>query len=163
VKITLKAHLSHLTGVILAAVMLIGFYIFFYLSELGLSKETICFGLFIFLLISLDSIVFHIRYYLVNKKDSFDIISKDKLKIVQDGRGVLLNTKDVDYIECHMPPSTFNNTIGWSNRDNYSFLNIFDKKGNVFIITSLMNKNLILPKDFEEKVIRIKRIFCWPK
>jgi hypothetical protein len=154
--ITIKDHLRSGSLIILVIIICVNFSNILSFLDPNKAPEDLFWveviGLFVF---ALPAIIIHINYYLINRGDTLEYSSGQKIiSINHRGIATTFHLNDIDFIKKSI---SFNeeahrsSVVAW---DGYNHSVIHLKNGNVFTITSLLVQNLDLPIEKEKIIIK---------
>jgi hypothetical protein len=159
-KINFFSHIKQLKGSLIFLIILtIGE---IYIFNLGGGSKEILIGIAIFMVLSLDVMFLHIRYWLLNKKMIVEILDRDTLRITVGDKIEVISSKDVTSLELNLTRPYYYKRVSWAAGETYNYANLRLKSGREYCITSLLSPNLTLPENFIDKSKKIKRWLSWP-
>lgn len=159
-RMTLLSHIKQLKGSLIFLIILtIGE---IYIFSLGGGGREILIGGIIFIVLSLDVIFLHTRYWYLNRKLILEILDRDTLKITCGNKEEIISTNDISILELNLTRPYYFNRVSVAAGETYNYANLRLKSGNEYCITSLLSPKLTMPENFINKSKKIKRWLSWP-
>lgn len=158
-KITFLTHIKQLTGLFIFMFVMAFIEIYYDYSSDLLSAAGV---IFLFTAIfNLDVIFLHLRYWWINRNTVISFPKKGLAEFSEGKKRVVFSPHDIKIFELHLSRSVYQGSFGWGVGESYNYAFIILNDGEEIIITSLMSPDLIFPKEFLTKIIKIKHIRCW--
>ena len=161
-RVGLFQHLNQGMSVFFVALVFAIFPLVFYYNFGSDSVEfSIKASIFVFLFISIPQLVFHIRYWWLNRNVMLAFNSRSKAIFYKNNKvDIEFHVDDIERIDTYVSRAYFSGNPRFYPVDNY-FYSIFDlKNGFSFVITSLLVSELQWPIALP-KESRNWKFFCW--
>ena len=161
-KITLLSHIKQIRGIIYAIIVGGGLSTII-THELDVPIYVrILLPVILCLVLSIDAIVLHIRYWMLNRNTVLKI-SDECIEINRNGNTTEISPADIVIFEQNLTRPFFDYGPVWSPGEDYLYAFIRLKTGEGFVITSLLLAKLKFPEAFLDQSTKIQRLRAWPK
>ena len=158
-EITLASHLKQIKGV-LFGILIVGGIGALVTRDLVIPIYVRILGpIFLMLILGLDALVLHFRYWLLNR-NIFLTLSDECIEIIENGSATEIHPCDIENFELNLTRPFFDNGPVWGPGEDYLYALIRLKSGKEFI-TSLLLSKLKFPEKFMEISVRKQRLRAW--
>ena len=161
-KITLLSHIKQIRGIIFG-IVIAGLIVAIITRDLPIPLLVRILGpIIIMLVLGLDALILHVKYWLLNKNTALKI-SDECLEININGNTIEINPDDIEIFELNLTRPFFDHGPVWGPGEDYLYAFIRLKSGEEFVITSLLLARLKFPEPFLDKSTKVQRFRAWPK
>lgn len=161
-KITLLSHIKQIR-LILYGIVLGGGLVAIMTQDLDVPIHVrILLPVILFLILGIDAVVLHIRYWMLNRNTLLTLSDKC-IEININGNTTEISSDDIKTFELHLTRPFFDNGPVWGPGEDYLYAFIRLKTGKEFVITSLLLAKLKFPEAFLDQSTKIQRLRAWPK